>query len=98
MVKLESVSPHYCLIWSNRVSKQEGDCLLDLDGDLAGKVMAELWKERIYCDIAMPESAYGYNSLTNATDKCRLFVAFAIINILKNQWSDTWSASMKHLF
>ena len=60
--------------------------------------MSELLDDKaIYWDVTDPSSPYGYNPLTYVTEEFRPLVTSAIIDTLKQQWSDAWGVRMEHL-
>ena len=74
-----------------------GFCLIDPHGDLAEAVSELLDDKAIYWDVTDPSSPYGYNPLTYVTEEFRPLVTSAIIDTLKQQWSDAWGVRMEHL-
>ena len=71
--------------------------LVDPHGDLAEAISIELDGSGIYWDVADPSSPYGYNPLTYVAEEYRPLVASAIIDTLKQQWSEAWGVRMEHL-
>ncbi|MEP3893163.1 MAG: DUF87 domain-containing protein [Litorimonas sp.] len=74
-----------------------GFMLLDPHGDLALAVKPSLPQDAIYWDVADPTCPYGYNPLTYVTQRYCPLVASAVLDALKQQWSDAWGVRMEHL-
>ena len=75
----------------------QGFCLIDPHGDLAGAVAAAMTSEAIVWNVADPASPYGYNPLTRTGPELRPLVASGLIETLKKQWAEAWGVRMEHL-
>ncbi|MFN3889612.1 MAG: helicase HerA domain-containing protein [Beijerinckiaceae bacterium] len=74
-----------------------GLCLIDPHGDLAEALAPLLGDDDVFWDAADPNSPYGYNPLTRASDAHRPLIASGLIDALKKQWADAWGVRMEHL-
>lgn len=74
-----------------------GYCIIDPHGDLARSLTASLSGDPLIWNVADPESPYGYNPLTRASERHRPLIASGLIETLKKQWIDAWGARMEHL-
>lgn len=74
-----------------------GFCLIDPHGDLAADLSAEIDVPHRYWNVADPESPYGYNPLTRASEPYRPLIAAGLIDAMKKQWVDAWGVRMEHL-
>lgn len=79
------------------IEANQGFCLIDPHGDLAGAVAAFTGENGIIWNAADPGCTYGYNPLTYVAPEFRPLVASGLIETLKKQWADAWGARMEHL-